>query len=457
MRVLITTAVALVLWSVSAATQGPTFVARAPEKFTMRVIASGFASPWEVAWAPDNFLWITEREGRRVVRVNPADGARTVLLTVHEVHQSVTQDGLLGLAFHPDFLRGSDFVFLSFTYDDAPGPALARRLGIRRYRYDASARALTDPVDVLMGLPTHDDHVGGRLAVGPDRKLYLTIGDQGSNFGGNRCNVNRAQELPTTADVAAKNWTRYQGKIIRVEMDGAIPADNPLVNGVRSHVFTVGHRNPLGLAFGPTGRLYESEHGPSSDDEVNLLESGRNYGWPNVAGRQDDKAYTYANWSASSPTACTSLPPGGGNAIPPSVPQQKESSWSTSQFMPPLQTFFTVENDFDMRQGATMAPGGIDIYSSSAIPTWTNSILALSLLRGVVFKMAIAPDGRSINGAPLEALKTTNRYRDIAINPDGRRLYIITDNSGRTTDATGAPTQRVENPGSLLEFTYAGT
>jgi PQQ-dependent dehydrogenase (s-GDH family) len=456
---LASTAVALVVVAADVATQqqGPTFVARVPEHFTMRVVASGFASPWEVAWGPDGQLWITEREGRRVVRVNPTDGMRSVLLTVHEVHQSVTQDGLLGLAFHPDFQRGADFVFLAFTYDDAPGPALARRLGIRRYRYDSASRTLTDPMDVLTGLPTHDDHVGGRLAVGPDRKLYLTIGDQGSNFGGNRCTMNRAQELPTAADVAAKNWVRYQGKILRVEMDGAIPADNPLINRVRSHVFSVGHRNPLGLAFGPSGRLYESEHGPSSDDEVNLIESGRNYGWPNVAGRKDDKGYTYANWSASSPTPCASLPPGGGNTIPASVPQRKESAWSDPQFMPPLQTFFTVENDFDFRQGATMAPGGIDVYTSTAIPGWTNSILALSLLRGVVFKMAIAPDGRSTVGPPLEALKTTNRYRDIAIDPDGRRLYIITDNSGRTTDASGAPTQRVENPGSLLEFTYAGT
>jgi PQQ-dependent dehydrogenase (s-GDH family) len=216
----------------------------------------------------------------------------------------------------------------------------------------------------------------------------------------------------------------------------------------------VGHRNPLGLAFGPGGRLYESEHGPSSDDEVNLLESGRNYGWPNVAGHKDDKAYTYANWSASAPQACASLPPGGGNTIPPSVPQQTESSWSHPQFMPPLQTFFTVENGFDFRQGATMAPGGMEIYTGTAIPEWKNSILALSLLRGAAFKMMLSADGRSVTGPPLEALKTTNRYRDIAIAPDQRRIYIVTDVSGRTTDAAGVPTQRVEHPGSLLEFTY---
>ncbi len=456
MRRAIVVLVTLVAMSVAAAVQGPTEVAQAPERFTMRVVASGLASPWEIAWGPDGQLWVTEREGRRVLRVDPMDGSRRVLLTMHEVHQSVTQDGLLGLAFHPEFLRGSDFVYVAFTYDDAAGPALARRLGVRRYRYDQAAGALVDPVNVLLGLPTHDDHVGGRIAISPDRKLHLTIGDQGSNFGGNRCNPNRAQQLPTAAEVAARNWTAYQGKTLRMELDGSIPADNPVIGGVRSHVFTVGHRNPLGLAFGPGGRLYESEHGPSSDDEVNLLEGGRNYGWPNVAGHKDDKAYTFANWSASAPQACASLPPGGGNTIPPSVPQQTESSWTHPQFMPPLQTFFTVENGFDFRQGATMAPGGIDVYTGTSIPGWKNSLLALSLLRGVAFKMMLSPDGRSTAGPPLAVLKTTNRYRDLAIAPDGRRIFVVTDVSGRTTDANGAPTLRVENPGSILEFTYAG-
>ncbi len=458
MRATSAMAVLLVGLGATVAVQGPTAVAKAPERFTMRVVASGFASPWEIAWGPDNQLWVTERESFRVVQVSPTDGMRRVLLTMHEVHRSVTQDGLLGLVFHPDFGKGTDQVFLAFTYDDAPGPALARRLGIRRYRFDPAARALVDPMDVLVGLPTHDDHVGGRMAVGPDRKLYLTIGDQGANFGGNRCMANRAQELPTAAQVSAKNWVGYQGKILRLDLDGAIPADNPTIGGVRSHVFSVGHRNPLGLGFGPGGRLYESEHGPSSDDEVNLIESGRNYGWPNVAGHKDDKAYTYANWSASSPQPCASLPAGNANpAIPPSVPQQTEAAFTHPQFTPPLQTFFTVDNGFDFRQGATMAPGGLEVYTGRAIPGWTNSILALSLLRGVAFKMTLAADGRATAGPPLEALRTTNRYRDLAVHPDGTRIYIVTDVSGRTADATGAPTTRVENPGSILEFTYAGT
>jgi PQQ-dependent dehydrogenase (s-GDH family) len=457
-RVVVAAAVLLLGLGTTVAVQGPTTVARAPERFTMRVVAAGLAGPWEIAWGPDGQLWITERESFRILQVNPADGARKVLATVHEVHRSVTQDGLLGLAFHPDFGRGTDHVFVAFTYDDAPGPALARRLGIRRYRIDGASRTLVEPVDVLAGLPTHDDHVGGRLVVGPDRKLYLTIGDGGANFGGNRCMVNRAQDLPTAARVTAKNWVGYQGKILRVELDGRIPADNPTFAGVRSHVFSVGHRNPLGLAFGPGGRLYESEHGPSSDDEVNLIESGRNYGWPNVAGHKDGKAYTYANWSASAPQACASLPAGNPNApIPASVPQQTESAFTNPLFTPPLQTFFTVENGFDFRQGATMAPGGLDVYTATAIPGWANSILALSLLRGVAFKMMLAADGKTTVGPPLEVLKTTNRYRDLAIHPDGTRIFVVTDVSGRTSDATGAPTTNLTNPGSLLEFTFAGT
>ena len=281
-----------------------------------------------------------------------------------------------------------------------PGPALARRLGVRRYRYDATARALVDPVDVLTGLPTHDDHVGGRIAVGPDRKLYLTIGDGGANFGGNRCMVNHAQTLPTAAQVSAKNWVGYQGKILRFDLDGGIPSDNPTVGGVRSHVFSVGHRNPLGIAFGPGGRLYESEHGPSSDDEVNLIESGRNYGWPNVAGHKDGKAYTYANWSASAPQACASLPAGNANAA---IPALGAAADRVVVHQPAVHAaaadVLHRGHRVGLPPGRDHGAGGVEVYTAKAIPGWANSILALSLLRGVAFKMTLAADGKIHGGA----------------------------------------------------------
>jgi len=435
-----------------------TLSAQAPERFAMRVVAQGLDAPWEVTWGPDKQLWVTERKGRRVLRVNPADGVQSVALVLPEVHQSVTQDGLLGLALHPDLLAGrqSDFVYLAFTYDDAPGPAFVRRMAVRRYTFDAASGRLGEPKDVLTGLPVGDDHLAGRLKFGPDRMLYLSMGDEGANFGGNRCNVNHALDLPKASEVAAKDWTSYQGKILRLAPDGSIPGDNPTIGGVRSHVFSYGHRNPQGLVFGPGGRLYESEHGPDVDDEVNLIETGGNYGWPRVAGYRDEKSYVYANWSASAPAPCASLPQGRG-AIPPSVPQQAESTFQAPDFKPPIQTFFTVEpaTEAQRRPGNTIAPGSLDIVTGDAgVPGWRTSLLLPSMLRGLVYRMLLAPDGTSVAGGPIEYFKTTNRYRDLAVGPDQKTFYIVTDSDGVAIDANGVRTRTLANPGAILEFKY---
>jgi len=442
------------------AAQGPSGPS-APERFAMRVVAQGLDAPWEITWGPDGQLWVTERRGRRVLRVNPADGAQSVALILPEAHQSVTQDGLLGLALDPGLLAGgqNDFVYLAFTYDDAAGPAFIRRMAVRRYTFDRGTGRLGSPTDLLAGLPVHDDHIAGRLKFGPDGMLYLSLGDEGANFGGNRCNANHAQDLPTAAEIAAKNWTSYQGKILRVAPDGSIPRDNPTIGGVRSHVFSYGHRNPQGLVFGPGGRLYESEHGPDVDDEVNLIEAGGNYGWPRVAGYRDEKSYVYANWSASAPAPCASLPPQGRGGIPPSVPQQAESTFQAPDFKPPIQTFFTVEpaTEAQRRPGTTVAPGSLDIVTSdTGVPGWRTSLLLPVMLRGLVYRMALAPDGKSVMGGPIEYFKTTNRYRDLAVGPDQRTFYVITDNDGRTMDDKGTPVRVVANPGAILEFKYVG-
>ena len=430
-----------------------------PERFAMRVVTQGLDAPWEVSWGPDGQLWVTERRGRRVLRVNPADGAQTVALVLPEVHQSVAQDGLLGLALHPGLLRGSqtDFVFLAFTYDDAAGPAFVRRMAVRRYTFDRATNQLTSPVPILTGLPVHDDHLAGRLVFGPDGMLYLSVGDEGANFGGNRCNANHALDLPTAAEVAAKNWTSYQGKILRIAPDGSIPPDNPALGGVRSHVFSYGHRNAQGLVFGAGGRLYESEHGPDVDDEVNLIERGGNYGWPRVAGYRDDKSYAYINWSASSPAPCASLPQGRGLGVPASVPQQAESTFQAPDFKPPIQTFFTVEpaTEVQRRPGNTIAPSSLDIVTSdTGVPGWRASLLLPAMLRGLIYRLPLAADGKSVAGPPVEIFKTTNRYRDIAVAPDQRTFYVVTDNDGRTMDGTGAFVRTLANPGAILEFKY---
>ena len=423
-----------------------------PEQFTTRVVATGFDDPWEVTWGPDGFLWITERTGKRVVRVNPLDGSRKVAVTIDEVQQKLAQDGLLGLALDPKLLHGSNYVYVMYTYDADPGPDETRRAKIRRYTYDPAAQRLVDPVDLLTDLPHGPDHGASRLVFGPDAKLYASRGDHGSNFLAYHCVPNRAQELPTAAEVAAHDWHAYQGKILRINLDGSIPADNPMLNGVRSHVFTYGHRNPQGLAFGPDGRLYESEHGQDTDDEVNRIEAGRNYGWPLIAGYKDDQYYTYANWSASTPTPCAELQ--YGREIPSTVPQTKESDVDLPDFMPPLKTFFTVPSTHDTRVlgNATAALSGLDVYTSPAIPGWNPSILVTGMASGVIYRIPLD----AFDAAPTTYFKAQDRYRDLAIAPDGRRIYAVTTIYGRTLTDSGEVTAALAHPGALLEFTYAG-
>ncbi len=425
--------------------------------FSSRVVVDGLASPWEVAWGPDDRLWITERVRRRIVRVDPADGALSVAAEVDGVYQAVGQDGLLGLALHPELLQGTgnDYVYVGYTYDADPGPADVPRNAIRRYTYDADSGTLAAPLEIVTALPAHDDHLGGRLAVGPDLKLYFTVGDQGGNWGPNRCNPNRAQATPTAEQVATGDWSDYAGKILRIDPDGSIPADNPVIDGVRSHVFTYGHRNPQGLVFSPDGTLYSAEHGPRTDDEVNLIEAGGNYGWPQVAGYSDDRMYAYEQWALSDPVPCADLPPGPG--VPDSVPVEMETAWSHPDFVRPMQTLFTVPDgyDFEAGGGATIAAGGLDIYTAAdGVPGWENSLLVTSLNRGALYRLPLDARGRLVVGGLFEEFKSTNRYRDLAIRPDGRAVYIITDNAGGTLDASRNSTRELENPGAVLEFTY---
>lgn len=423
-----------------------------PETFALRVVATGLDDPAEITWGPDEHLWITERVGKRVVRIDPADGRRKVAVEIEEVLQTLAQDGLQGLALHPNLLRGEPFVYVMYTYDADSSAAVERRAKIRRYTYDARAERLGDPVDVLTGIPHGPDHGASRLVLGPDGKLYASTGDQGANFLAYYCVPNRAQELPTAQDVAARNGRGYEGKILRLDLDGSIPGDNPVLNGVRSHVFSYGHRNPQGMAFGADGRLYAAEHGQDTDDEVNLVEAGRNYGWPLIAGFKDDQYYTYSNWSASAPTACADLE--YGRSIPSTVPQTKESDVVLPDFAPPLKTFFTVSSTYDPRAlgNATAALAGLDVYTSGAIPGWGPSLLVAGMTSGTIFRIPLPATA----DAPLTYFKAQDRYRDLAVAPDGRRIYVVTDSSGRTVTAAGEPTAELRHAGALLEFTYMG-
>jgi PQQ-dependent dehydrogenase (s-GDH family) len=418
-----------------------------PERFSLRVVATGLENPWQMRWGPDGRLWVTERSGKRIVRVNPADGSKSVAVTIADAVRRHAQDGVLGLALHPDLLknRGTDFVYVALTHDVHPGAPEVRRLTIRRYAYDPRTETLGSPMNVLDNLPAGDDHLSGRLVFGLDRKLYLTIGDQGYNQLSLYCSPIRAQELPTAEDVRSRNFQRYEGKVLRLDLDGSIPPDNPMLDGVRSHVYSYGHRNAQGLIQAPDGKLYASEHGPSMDDELNLIQAGRNYGWPYVAGYRDDRVYVYANWSLSTPAPCSTLK-FNDIVAPPSVPQQKESAWSAPDFRPPLRTFFTVGPEYLFAQhgNATIAPSGIDVYTTGdgGIPGWARSVLVTGLIRGTVYRVKLNEAGDAASGPTLEYFKALDRYRDVLIGPDGRTIYVATDASSK------------EHPGAILAFTY---
>jgi PQQ-dependent dehydrogenase (s-GDH family) len=458
----------IVIAAATALVQSP----RGPSPFAKRVVTSGLANPFQIVWGPDDYLWVTERTAGRVTRVSPSDGSTTSAITIRDLLTD-GPSGLLGMALDPGLLKGTgnDYVYVAYTYDaDSDPETVSRRTKIVRFTYDARAHVLGNATDILAGLPAGTDHQGGRLVFGPDRMLYFSIGDLGANQLANYCRPDHAQSVPTAAQVQQRDWSLYEGKILRLNLDGSIPSDNPTIAGVRSHVYSYGHRNPQGLVFAPDGQLYESEHGPNTDDEVNLIRAGGNYGWPHVAGYRDDQSYAYANWSASRGVPCESLTFTAYPAVPPSVPLQKESEW-TADFIPPIQTFHTVPTGYDFKNPKcadrelyyqcwpTVAPSSLAVYSAkNGIPGWDHSLLMPSLKHGTVYRIQLDASGARVVGDPdeNEFFKTVNRYRDVTFSSSGLSLYIATDVGGNTQDQSGRPAAAVENSGAILEFRYTG-
>ncbi|HET9825657.1 MAG TPA: PQQ-dependent sugar dehydrogenase, partial [Chitinophagaceae bacterium] len=152
------------------------------EPFSMRVVATNFSFPWEIVYGPDNNIWTTERTAGRVTLVTPGNGSKKTLLTLgSKMVQSAGQDGLLGLALHPLFLTTKPYVYIAYTYKSID--ATHRLTKIERYTYTVQRNnkpILNNPVTVIDNLPGSNDHNSGRLAVGPDSKLYYSIGDMGA-------------------------------------------------------------------------------------------------------------------------------------------------------------------------------------------------------------------------------------------------------------------------------------
>lgn len=222
------------------------------------VVAENLEIPWEIDWLPNGDMLVTERPGR-LLRIT-SNGERFVVSEISGVRH-VGEGGLLGLAVHPDF-ASNQFIYLYLT-SQADGGLINR---VERYRLvQGSLREATVILDSIPGAQYHD---GGRIEFGPDNLLYVTTGD--------------AQN-----EDSAQNPETLAGKILRIADDGLIPDDNPFED---SPVFSYGHRNPQGLAWDDEGRLWSTEHGRSGArtgfDELNLIEAGKNYGWPEIEGDQ---------------------------------------------------------------------------------------------------------------------------------------------------------------------------
>jgi aldose sugar dehydrogenase len=445
------------------------------------------AHPFEIISGPDDFLYITERIGR-IVRVNTTTGIRQVILNHTSstflnitrngsgVATGIGQDGMMGMALHPNFGKGlgQDFIYVAYTYS----AGMAR---ISRFTFTLTpSPALASELVLIQGIPANNDHSSGRLIIGADNLLYYSCGDLGYNQFGNRCNEVRSQKLPTNAQITASNYSLYSGKTLRIELNGSIPASNPLFAGVRSHIFTIGHRNAQGLVTqkDPTdgttypvptsgGALYNSEHGPRTDDEINIIQSGRNYGWPYISGYLDNLNYRYIIWATSSSCASTAY---NENAVPAGALIRQETDSALTNFQPPISTLYTVCTPLPLSvcdaggtnwmRYPTIAPASIDFYAvrtGSAIPNWYPSLLVPTLRRGVLYryKLNTTMDGFDTDSIPY--FRTTNRYRDMAISTDGRRIYLITDSIGSTSGPSGTGTSTLANPGAIMEYTYAGT
>ncbi len=315
------------------------------------VLTQGLSYPWDILWGPNNKLWVTERGGK-ISTVDPTTGTATLMFTITEV-ASQGEGGLLGMVLHPDFGTTPE-VFVAYNYLKS-GTYTEK---IVKFTYNGTT--LTNPVTLLDNIPAANIHNGCRLAISPDKKLYISTGDASV--------TSRAQDRNSLS-----------GKVLRINLDGSIPADNPTMG---SALWSLGHRNPQGLVFvGNT--LYSSEHGNSTDDEINIIQKNRNYGWPSVEG------------------LCGT----------------SESSFcSTNNVAEPIYSWTP-----------TIAPSGIDYYNNDAIPQWKNSLLLAVLKDSELIQLKLNATGDKIDAANVFYKSTYGRMRDVCVAPDGK-VYIITSN-----------------------------
>lgn len=320
-------------------------------------VARGLDVPWSIVFTSENRMLVTERAGtiREVVdgKLNPLP-----LIELNET-AAVSEAGLMGMDVHPDYSRNG-FVYVCLAYRE--GTAMKNKVERLIDREGAIAR---DTI-IIDDIPSANNHAGCRIKFGPDGKLYITTGDA----------LERS---------LAQNLQSLAGKILRINDDGSVPVDNPFED---SPIYSYGHRNAQGIAWHASGVMYATEHGPSGfdgpggGDEVNVIVSGQNYGWPSVSHEQ-----------------------------------------SAEGMEGPVLLFTPAE-----------APAGAAFYTGDVFPQFKNNLFFTALRGNGIFRVTLDDVDPTVVVAYEKLDINLGRIRDITEGPDGL-IYFATSNR----DGRGAP------------------
>jgi glucose/arabinose dehydrogenase len=333
--------------------------------FDVVVVAKGLSKPWAVEPLPGGDVLVTEKGGR--LRIVSATGTVAEPIAGVPTVDARGQGGLLDVALSPTF-DSDRTIFWSFTEPREGGNGTSIARGV----LSADRRSLGQVRVIFRVMPTYNGtmHYGSRLAFGPDGMLYAAFGE--------RSNTPMRQH--------AQRLDGHLGKIVRIRPDGTAPSDNPFVGqrNALSEIWTLGHRNVQAAAFDSRGRLWGIEHGTRGGDELNLIEKGKNYGWPVVA---------YGVEYSGRPIASAVTARDGF--------EQPDYYWDP-----------------------VIAPSGAQFYTGNAFPAWRDNLFIGSLKERRLVRLTV--DNDRVTGEEHLLVDRGQRVRDVRQGPDGA-LYIVTD------------------------------
>lgn len=334
----------------------------------LETVANGLVNPWALAFMPDGRMLVTERPGR--LRLVTRDGKVSSPLGGVPAVWPHGQGGLLDVALAPDFAT-SRTLYLSFAEPRDGGAATS----VLRGRLSDDATRLENTAVIFRQQPatTGPVHFGSRIVPARDGTLFIGLGERGQK--------ERAQD-----------FTSHYGKVVRINPDGTVPADNPFLGRrdlVLKEIYSLGHRNIQGAALHPiTGRLWTVEHGAMGGDEINRPEPGQNYGWPRITYGKD-----YSGAKIGVGTQAAGL-------------EQPVHYWDPS-----------------------IAPSGMMFYTGDAFPAWKGSLFVGALAGSLVARLTLTGD--RITGEERLLGRLGHRYRDIRQGPDGLIYLVIDSNDGK--------------------------